>query len=217
MKEVQDFYFKKARREGYPARSVYKLEEAQQKYRLLGRNARVLDLGCWPGSWSMFAAKTVGPRGLVVGVDLQAGRLQPVAKGAPIRIERADVMDDAVLAVITRHAKRFDVVLSDMAPRTTGNRWADQQHSLRLARRVLELACRLLRPGGNMYVKVFEGEDFREFVQETRRAFGVVKTFKPKSSRKESREVFVLGLGKKGGPGVAGRRQDSSFAAQDES
>ncbi len=216
MRELRDFYWKKARRQGYPARSVFKLEEAQQKYRLLGRHARVLDLGCWPGSWSMYAARAVGPRGLVVGVDLQAGRLQPVAGGAPIRTERADVMDEAVLAVIARHARRFDVVLSDMAPRTTGSRWADQQHSLRLARRVLELARRVLRPGGNMYVKVFEGEDFREFVQEARRLFATVRTFKPKSSRKESREVFVLGLRKKGGSGDAGRGRPGGPAAGEE-
>jgi len=192
VKEVQDFYFKKARREGYPARSVYKLEEAQQKYRLLAAGDKVLDLGCRPGSWSMYAAKVVGRRGLVVGVDCQPGRRIVVAGGAPIVIERADVMDETVIEVIGRHCRRFDVVLSDMAPRTTGNRWADQQHSLRLARRVFELATVLLRPGGNLYVKVFEGEDFRDFVQTVRARFRTTRIFKPKSSRKESREVFVL-------------------------
>ncbi|HSR37052.1 MAG TPA: RlmE family RNA methyltransferase, partial [Desulfurivibrionaceae bacterium] len=92
----------------------------------------------------------------------------------------------------------FQVVLSDMAPRTSGNRWTDQQLSLRLARRVVELAQRFLVAGGNFYCKVFEGEDFKEFVDEVRLLFAQVKIVKPKSSRSESREVFLLGLGYKG-------------------
>jgi 23S rRNA (uridine2552-2'-O)-methyltransferase len=89
----------------------------------------------------------------------------------------------------------YDVLLSDMAPRTTGNKWADQQHSLALSRRVLAIAMELLKNGGNLYCKVFEGEDFKQFVDESRPFFRMVKIVKPKSSRPESREVFVLGLG----------------------
>ena len=198
MKEVQDFYFKKAKKEGYPARSVYKLEEAQQKYHLLRNGDAVLDLGCQPGSWSLYAAKVVGPSGVVVGVDIQAGNDFPLRAGsAPIHFFHDDAFADETVARIRAVREHFQVVLSDMAPRTSGNRWTDQQLSLRLAWRVVELARKFLARGGNFYCKVFEGEDFKELVDEVRPMFGQVKIVKPKSSRNESREVFLLGLGYK--------------------
>ena len=195
LKEIQDHYFKKAKKEGYPARSVYKLEEAQRKYHLLQRGDKILDLGCQPGSWSMYAAKTVGAQGLVVGVDCTRGKNIQAKGGAKIISFCADIMDEDISQRITEHCRRFDTVISDIAPRTTGNKWADQQLSLRLSHRVLELAFLLLRAGGNFYCKVFEGEDFKEFVSEAKRYFRTAKIFKPQSSRKESREVFVLGMG----------------------
>lgn len=199
MKKVQDFYFKKAKKEGFPARSVYKLEEAQQKNQLLRKGDAVLDLGCQPGSWSLYAAKLVGPAGLVVGVDLQTGTaLKSQAGAAPIHFLCGDVFAEKMAERIREIHARFQVVLSDMAPRTSGNRWTDQQLSLRLVRQVLELAREFLLPGGNLYCKVFEGEDFRELVDEARLLFGQVKVVKPKSSRSESREVFLLGMGYKG-------------------
>ncbi len=199
MKEVQDFYFKKAKKEGYPARSVYKLEEAQQKYQLLRKGDAVLDLGCQPGSWSLYAAKMVGPDGVVVGVDIQPGnQFTPQAGRAPIHFFLDDAFAGETETRIRAVRSRFQVVLSDMAPRTSGNRWTDQQLSLRLARRVVELARKFLAQGGNFYCKVFEGEDFKELVDEVRPLFGQVKIVKPKSSRSESREVFLLGLGYKG-------------------
>lgn len=195
MKEVQDFYFKKAKKEGYPARSVYKLEEAQQKYHLLHKGDAVLDLGCQPGSWSLYAAKVVGPAGVVVGVDIQTGNDFKLRAGsAPIHFFHDNAFTDETEARIRAVRERFQVVLSDMAPRTSGNRWTDQQLSLRLARRVVELARKFLAPGGNFYCKVFEGEDFKELVDELRPLCGQVKVVKPKSSRSESREVFLLGL-----------------------
>ncbi len=201
MKKVQDHYFKKAKKEGYPARSVYKLEEAQKKYRFLKRGDRVLDLGCQPGSWSLYLAKTVGPGGLVVGVDLQTGKGLQVPGGAVIRVLAADIMVAETVAAVRQACQNYAAVVSDMAPRTTGNKWADQQHSLDLARRALELALELLQPGGAFYCKVFEGEDFREFVEEVRKSFALVKIVKPMSSRKESREVFVLGQDFRGAAG----------------
>jgi len=195
MRKVQDYYFKKAKKENYPARSVYKLEEAQKKYRFLQTGNGVLDLGCQPGSWSIYAARIVGPAGLVVGVDLQEGKKISIAKAAEIVWFCDDIMADYIIEKIQKIEKDFQTILSDIAPRTSGNKWVDQQQSLNLARRVLELAGELLESGGNIYVKVFEGEDFREFVDSVRKSFKTVKIVKPKSSRSESREVFVLGMG----------------------
>jgi len=195
VRKVQDHYFKKAKQENYPARSVYKLEEAQKRYGLLRPGDSVLDLGCQPGSWSLYAAKVVGVQGLLVGVDLQAGRLASQTGGARIHWLQDDIMAPELAARLREFRPLYRVVLSDIAPRTTGNKWVDQQHSLRLARRTLEIAREFLVNGGNYFVKVFQGEDFTEFVKEVQDIFKVVKIVKPKSSRTESREVFVLGMG----------------------
>jgi len=194
VRKVQDYYFKKAKQEKYPARSVYKLEEAQKKYRFLKTGDTVLDLGCQPGSWAIYSARIVGPQGLVVGVDLQDGKKISIAKGAEILWICDDIMAENIVFKIQKIRKNFRIILSDLAPRTSGNKWVDQQQSLNLARRVLELSEKLLETGGNLYVKVFEGEDFQEFVDSVRKNFKTVKIVKPKSSRRESREVFILGL-----------------------
>ncbi len=194
LKKVQDYYFKKAKKDKYPARSVYKLEEAQQKYTILKKGDAVLDLGCSPGSWAMYAAKIVGPKGMVVGVDLLDTKKMGLANAADIHLIRADIMAENIIRIIQEKRNHFNVVLSDIAPRTTGNKWADQQKSLTLSRRTLELSEELLSRNGNFYCKVFEGEDFKEFVNQVKERFKSVKIFKPKSSRSESREVFVLGM-----------------------
>jgi len=195
VRKVQDHYFKKAKKENYPARSVYKLEEIQKKYRFIKSGDTVLDFGCYPGSWSIYAARVVGPKGLVVGVDLQEVKKISIAKAAEIILFCDDIMSDDIVEKLQETKNNFRIVLSDIAPRTSGNKWVDQQQSLNLARRVLELAASLLEKDGNFYVKVFEGEDFKEFVDSVRKSFKTVKIVKPKSSRSESREVFVLGMG----------------------
>ena len=195
MRKVQDHYFKKAKKENYPARSVYKLEETQKKYRFIKSGDTVLDFGCYPGSWSIYAARVVGPKGLVVGVDLQENKKISIAKAAEIIWFCDDIMSDDIVEKLQETRKNFRIVLSDIAPRTSGNKWVDQQQSLNLAKRVLGLAASLLKKDGNFYVKVFEGEDFKEFVDSVRKSFKTVKIVKPKSSRSESREVFVLGMG----------------------
>ena len=129
MRKVQDYYYKKAKKENYPARSVYKLEEAQKKYQFLKSGNTVLDLGCQPGSWSMYAAKIVGPKGLVVGVDLQEGKKVSSAKAAEIVWFYDDIMADDIVEKIQRIRESFRNILSDIAPRTSGNKWVDQQQS----------------------------------------------------------------------------------------
>ncbi|MDY0349646.1 MAG: RlmE family RNA methyltransferase [Desulfobulbaceae bacterium] len=195
MRKVQDHYFHRAKQENYPARSVYKLEEVQKKYRILRPGQRVLDLGCHPGSWSLYAAKAVGPGGTVVGVDLQGTELPPQKDHAEIHWLCYDVYDAQFIAELKKKWPGFHVLLSDMAPRTTGSQYADHQQSMRLVRRVLEIAGRLLHENGTLYCKAFQGGDFPAVVRECRPLFQTVKVVKPGSSRKESREVFILGRG----------------------
>ena len=191
MKKVQDHYFNKAKKDNYPARSVYKLEEAQKKFQILRRNDKVLDLGCHPGSWAKYAAGIVGGKGRVVGIDLQQCRIKSPPGGGEIKLIRGDIFDSELTVL---QEAEFDVVLSDMAPKTSGNKFADHVQSVELARRALEIANKVLRKNGHFYCKVFQGEDFPGFVKDTRQFFSKVKVVKPKSSRQESREVFVLGM-----------------------
>jgi 23S rRNA (uridine2552-2'-O)-methyltransferase len=195
MRKEQDFYFHKAKKENYPARSVYKLEEAQKKHKFLKRRQRVLDLGCHPGSWSLYAAKIIGSSGIVVGVDIQPTDIPAQTDQAEIHWLCYDVYADELVAELRKHWPGFHVLISDMAPATTGSRFADHQQSLRLVRRAMELAGLLLHENGSLYCKVFQGEDFPTFLQECKPLFADIKVIKPQSSRNESREVFVLGSG----------------------
>jgi 23S rRNA (uridine2552-2'-O)-methyltransferase len=195
MKKVKDHYYKKAKKENYPARSVYKLEEAHKRFVIFRKGDTVLDLGCYPGSWSIYAAKMVGTQGRVLGIDLQKTQKYSFAGAAGMELVRGDIYDDELLARLTNDP--FNVVLSDMAPKTTGHKFSDHLKSLELSRRALEIARKTLPVGGIFYCKVFQGEDFPDYVAEVKTVFKKVKVVKPKSSRIESREVFVLGRGKK--------------------
>ncbi|RUM39517.1 MAG: RlmE family RNA methyltransferase [Desulfobulbus sp.] len=195
MRKEQDYYFKKAKKDNYPARSVYKLEEAQQKYKFLKKKQRVLDLGCHPGSWSLYAATALGPGGIVVGVDLTPTDIPSQKDNAEIHWLCYDVFADDLVDNLRKEWPGFHVLLSDMAPRTTGSKFSDHQHSLRLVRRTLVIAAKMLHERGSWYCKVFQGEDFPAFLQECKPFFETVKVVKPQSSRRESREVFVLGRG----------------------
>ncbi|MCF8055429.1 MAG: RlmE family RNA methyltransferase [Desulfocapsa sp.] len=195
MRTVKDYYYKKAKKEKYPARSVYKLEEALNKYKFIRRGDAVLDLGCSPGSWSLYASEVVGEKGLVVGADLQEVNKSPRAGGSEIIWLRQDIMVPELLVRVREIRPAFKVLISDLAPRTTGNRWADHQQSMRLIYQTLAIALELLHSKGNYYCKAFQGEDFPDFVQKVKEQFEMVRIIKPKSSRVESREVFVLGMG----------------------
>lgn len=203
MRKVRDYYAQKAKKDKYPARSIYKLEEAQQKYKFMKRGDSVLDIGCYPGSWSIYASEVVGPKGVVVGVDLQQADQHGRPDGAPIHWLCQDIMEPEFLKAVRRIRPTFRVLISDIAPRTTGSRWADAQQSINLVRETLAIADVLLLPKGNYITKVFQGEDFPGFVEELKKRFDMVKVIKPKSSRIESREVFVLAMGfKKRHPGT---------------
>jgi 23S rRNA (uridine2552-2'-O)-methyltransferase len=184
----QDHYTRRAQKEHYPARSVYKLEEIQQKHRLIKRGSRVLDLGCSPGSWLLYAAELTGEKGQVVGIDLK-----PVTVRVPshVTIMIADVFEMDVGSL----GGGFDVVLSDMAPATTGHRAVDAARSFSLCEAALEIARRVLVPGGAFVCKIFQGPDVAHFQDFVRAGFRGQKLFKPRSSRKASKEIYVIGLG----------------------
>lgn len=184
-----DHWAQRAQREGYPARSVYKLEEINQRHRLLPRGGRVLDLGATPGSWGRYAARNAGPGLRLVGVDLNP------SKDYPGKFVQASVFELDVEALRAALGGPADLVMSDMAPLTSGARLTDHLRQLELAEAALSLAQGLLRPGGAFIAKVFEGEDAPAFVQRARAHFETVKRMRPKAVRPESVEFFLVGLG----------------------
>jgi 23S rRNA (uridine2552-2'-O)-methyltransferase len=188
-----DPYTRRARQEQYPARSVYKLQEIQKRSRVIRRGDRVLDLGCAPGSWLIYAAEAVGPSGRVVGVDLT-----PVTVALP---GHASARTGDVFELVEDPARffdaPFDVVLSDMAPATTGSRVVDTARSFNLCQAALAIARQVLRPGGVFICKIFQGEDFKQFTEAVKSGFTECRLFKPQSSRKASMEIYLIGKGKK--------------------
>ncbi len=195
MKKYKDHYFNKAKQEQYPARSVYKLQEMDKRFQLLRKGQRILDLGAYPGSWSMFAGNRIGGKGRVLAVD-RAEPEQVLPDNVEFRL--ADVLEakEELEGVLAEYSG-FDLVLSDMAPLTTGIKIRDQALSLELAERALECARNHLRVGGSAVIKIFEGPDVPEFRKDLKSVFNRVRGFKPKGSRSESKENFLLGLGRR--------------------
>jgi 23S rRNA (uridine2552-2'-O)-methyltransferase len=189
-RQLHDRYFRQAKAEGYLARSAYKLKEINERKQLFGPGARVLDLGCAPGAWLQVAAEIVGPRGTVVGIDLQSVRPD---FGDTVRVIQGDVYETEPDVLTKAAGGAFDAVLSDMAPSTSGH--GDHFLSVRLCRRVLEMLPALLRPGGNLAMKVFEGEEYTALLRETSAIFRLARGFKPKSSREASREMYIVAHG----------------------
>ena len=189
----EDHYTQKARKDHFPARSVFKLQEIQQKVNLIQPGNRVLDLGCSPGSWLMLAATLTGPTGSVIGIDLK-----PVTVSFPahVRVFIADMLalPDEISAAIGRD---FHVVISDMAPSTTGNKSVDATRSFDLCQAALSIAQNRLLPGGSFVCKIFQGDDSEAFIQQIKSLFNKHRIFKPQSSRKASREIYIIGLNKR--------------------
>ncbi len=185
----QDHWGHRAKKEGFAARSVYKIEEIDRRVRLFRPGARVLDLGAFPGSWTEYAAQKVGPQGRVLGLDLQEGRR---ALPAWAELRKQDVMAPDLDVLIG--ASSWDVVMSDMAPATSGNRFVDQTRSFQLVMRAIEIAERTLAPGGGFVAKIFQGPDFEEARRALVRQFDEVRIIKPPASRTESIETFLVAL-----------------------
>jgi len=185
-----DPFFKKARAEGFAARSVYKLDEIDRRVKLLRPGYRVLDLGCRPGSWLQYAVRAVGSQGTVVGIDRHP--LPAPVPGARAMIGDIFTTPDAELL---GPLAAFDVVLSDMAPDTTGVRATDQARSAALFEEAVTRAERLLAPGGAFVGKLFQGPDFEAIRKRLATRFSDVRVIKPDSSRARSFEIFLVGKG----------------------
>ncbi len=187
-----DHFSDSARKEGYAARSVYKLSELDGKHRILRPGARVLDLGAAPGSWSQYASRAVGFRGLVVAVDF--GRLEGLAALKNVVAIEGDFTEEATMQAVGKYAP-FDVVLSDAAPSTTGNRTVDTARSAALVESILASLPVFLRPGGTLLAKLFQGGEEQALLAAFRERFDAAKMPKPKASRDESFETYLLGIG----------------------
>ena len=189
----QDHFGRRAKADGFAARSVYKLEEIQQRFSIVPRNGAVLDLGCSPGSWSSYAKSVGGADTRLVGVDLtEVGGY----RGHQFVGSVFDVSEQELRDALGGGA---DLVMSDMAPATSGNRFTDHVRQIELAEQARVIAAQLLRPGGHFVTKVFEGEDASALVERVRANFEQTKRVKPKSVRKESVEFFLVGLRRREG------------------
>lgn len=189
-----DHWSLKAKKEGYPARSVYKLEEIQKKFKIMKPGHKIIDVGASPGSWTMYALKVTQGKGLVVGADLKPLNLK---KQYPnLFFMQGDVFKDETVNFLSEKGP-FDVVLSDAAPSTTGNRLTDTSRSYDLVSAIIDLTENILKEGGSAVYKVFQGEDSGELLTRMKGIFSEVKTFKPKSVRSESFETYFIGLNKK--------------------
>lgn len=194
--DSNDYYTKKAREQNYAARSVFKLEEMDLKFKLFKNSQKVLDLGAAPGSWSQYVSKKIGDKGFLLGLDLTKITLKlPNAV-----FLQADLLQDdipAICAEVGHPEALFDVVMSDMAPKTTGIKLTDQVRSLELCEMALTVAEKHLKPGGAFICKLFHSEDFKEYKSRLQKMFKKVDVMKPKATRQISKEIFFIALFKK--------------------
>lgn len=186
----KDRFFHKAKEDGFLARSAYKLQEIQKKFKVIQNGDFVVDLGASPGSWSQVAVKLVGPKGYLVGIDLKpVDHKAPNAKFYQMNIFE---LDTAIF-----ESRIPDVIISDMAPNTTGIRSVDQAKSEELCLEVIKVADQHLKPKGHLIMKLFEGGGSEEVVKALKNRYQSIKRFKPEAVRKGSFETYLIALNKK--------------------
>jgi 23S rRNA (uridine2552-2'-O)-methyltransferase len=184
-----DEFVKRAQREGYRSRAIYKLEELQGKDRILRPGMTVIDLGAAPGGWSQYAAQRIGGKGRLIALDLLS--MDPLDG---VEFLQGDFSEDEVLDLLMERLGEagVDLVMSDMAPNISGMEAVDQPRSMYLAELAVDFAARVLREGGDLLFKAFQGEGFDALIAQLRRQYRQVKIRKPRASRPRSREVYVL-------------------------
>jgi 23S rRNA (uridine2552-2'-O)-methyltransferase len=190
-----DRFTRAAREAGFPARSVFKLEEIDRRTRLLRPGQHVLDLGASPGSWALYAAKKIGPQGRLLAVDLEPLGVTLPPPAVFVQGDALALESDA-LGPLGRFAP-YDVVLSDMAPRTTGHRVTDQTRSFELFMRALAIAATLGKQGGSFVGKIFMSDDLPAARAELKKHYATERLMRPEGTRAVSMELFVVGLGKR--------------------
>ena len=192
--EKPDFWSQKAFSEGYPARSVYKLKEIDEKFGMIKKNYTVLDLGSAPGSWTTFLLRQMEGSGKVVSCDLNP--LSKIVKGENLVFIQGDLNAPEIRKQIKENGP-YDLVVCDAAPKTTGNRTVDTARSEQLVEMAIWYAQTMLKQGGNFTVKIFQNGDQQKFLKSMREIFTNAKGFKPEACRAESFETYLVGIGKK--------------------
>lgn len=189
---VEDEYVRRAQREGFRARAVYKLREIDERDHLLKSGQTVVDLGAAPGSWCQYAISRLGEKGRLIALDLL--EMEPIDG---VEIIQGDFTEREVLGrlLTALNGRAVDLVLSDMAPNISGITSSDQARSIYLLELALDFCEQVLRPGGSLLVKAFQGEGFPGFQKALKRRFRTVKSRKPKASRAKSREIYLLAQG----------------------
>jgi 23S rRNA (uridine2552-2'-O)-methyltransferase len=194
---TKDHYFQMAKTEGFKARSVYKLMEMDRSLKLLKPGQCVLDLGCAPGSWLQYVAQKIGSKGIALGVDLTPIKDKLAPNVVTAELDVFNLSPEAASELLNRPQIKFDVVLSDMAPKTTGIKHMDQTRSVDLAVKAKNVALDMLKPGGSVIIKVFNGGEVPGLVNELKKSFTLVRQMRPPSIRTASKEFYVVGLKKK--------------------
>lgn len=189
-----DEYVKRAQRDGYRSRAVYKLDEIQQRDRLIKPGMTVVDLGAAPGGWSQYALPLVGRKGKIMAMDIL-----PMEPLPGVDFLQGDFREDTVLESLMKmlDGREIDLVMSDIAPNISGVEAVDLPRSMYLVELAVDFADQVLKPGGDFLTKVFQGEGFDELVRDLRRRYTKVLIRKPKASRPRSREVYALARGRK--------------------
>ena len=189
----RDRYYKKAKHEGYRSRAAYKLLELQQRYRLLRPGYKVVDLGAAPGGWLQVAAKIVGQKGKVIGIDVQ--EMRPFSDGQIVSVH-GDISAGEIQSKIAELLGGLaDTVISDMAPKLSGIRDADIARAVELNRLALAVAVRLLRPGGSLLIKSFMSNELHQLTAELKKEFSDVQRTKPEATRQGSSEFYFVAKG----------------------
>ena len=194
-RHVNDPYVKQAQKDGYRSRASYKLLEIQEKYKLIRPGMSVVDLGAAPGGWSQVTSRLIGGQGRLIASDILEMDSIP-----DVTFIQGDFTQDQVLAQILEAVgnSQVDLVISDMAPNMSGTPEVDMPKAMFLCELALDLAARILKPGGNFVIKVFQGEGFDAYVKDARQKFDKVQMIKPDSSRGSSREQYMLAWGYRG-------------------
>ncbi len=193
--EPKDRFYNKAKEEGYRARSAFKLQAIDEKYRLLKSGMKVLDLGAAPGSFLQYISEKIGDKGIAVGVDLQ--KIDDLEL-ENVRTYQGDIFDEELYKKIVQENgfNQFDLITSDLAPKTTGIPFVDGNASLNLNLQVVEVARRYLRRGGGLVMKILSGFNEGDLIGRAKKNFRQVKKFRPQAVRKSSAESYIVCLGK---------------------